>query len=58
MGQATRTTKLSLNLGKRQEGGANTGKLAYLEATVAILDQARAFYVAFSWPSGTNSLSE
>jgi Putative transposase DNA-binding domain len=47
MGQATRTTKLSLDLDKRQEGGANTRKRAYLEATVAILDQARAFYVAF-----------
>ncbi len=47
MGQAIRTTKLSLDLGGRTQGGANTGKRAYLEATGAILDQARAFYVAF-----------
>ncbi len=47
MGQATRTTKMPLDLGKRTQGGANTGKRAYLEATAAILDAARAFYVAF-----------
>jgi hypothetical protein len=47
MGQATHTTKLSLNLGKREEGGANTGKRAYLEATAAVLNQARAFYLDF-----------
>jgi putative transposase len=47
MGQATRTTKLLLDLGKREEGGANTGKRAYLEATGAILNQARAFYLDF-----------
>jgi putative transposase len=47
MGQATRTTKLSLDLGKREEGGANTGKRAYLDATGAILNQARAFYLDF-----------
>src|SRR6266567_2971653 len=42
MGQATRTTKLLLDLGKREEGGANTGKRAYLEATGEILNQAHA----------------
>ena len=47
MGQATRTTKLPLDFGKRRQGGANTGKRAYLEATVWVLDAARAFYVAF-----------
>lgn len=47
MGQATRTTRLSLDLGKREEGGANTGKRAYLDATGAILNQARAFYLDF-----------
>jgi putative transposase len=47
MGQATRTTKLPLDLVKRTQGGANTGKRAYLEATVRVLDAARAFYVAF-----------
>jgi len=47
MGQATRTTKLSLNLGKREEGGANSGKRAYLDATAAALNQARAFYLDF-----------
>ncbi len=47
MGQATRTTKLPLDLGKQTQGGANTGKRAYLEETVEILNAARAFYVAF-----------
>jgi len=47
MGQATRTTKLLLELGARAEGGANTGKRAYLEETAKLLDRARAFYMAF-----------
>lgn len=47
MGQATRTTKLPLDLGKRAEGGANSGKRAYLEATADVLTQARAFYLDF-----------
>ena len=47
MGQATRTTKLLLDVGKREEGGANTSKRAYLAATAEILDQARAFYLVF-----------
>jgi hypothetical protein len=47
MGQATRTTKLLLDLGKRQEGGANSQKRAALEATCAVLNAARAFYLDF-----------
>ncbi len=47
MGQAKRTTKLFFDVGKREEGGANSGKRAYLEATGAILTQARAFYLDF-----------
>src|SRR6266481_6532341 len=47
MGQATRTTKLFLDLGNREEGGANSGKRAYLEDTARLLDAARAFYVTF-----------
>ena len=47
MGQATRTTKLFLDLENREEGGANSGKRAYLEETARLLDAARAFYVAF-----------
>src|SRR5436305_87895 len=47
MGQTIRTTKLTLDLGKHTQGGANTGERAYLEATVQVLDAARAFYLAF-----------
>src|SRR5215469_18160848 len=47
MGQATRTTKLSLDLGKRGQGGANVGKQAALAATVEVLERARAFYLDF-----------
>jgi hypothetical protein len=47
MGQASRTTKLLLDLGKRVQGGANSEKRAALEETVRLLDVARAFYVAF-----------
>jgi len=47
MGQASRTTKLLLDLSDRESGGANTGKRAYLEETARILDTARAFYIAF-----------
>ena len=43
MGQATRTTKLSLSLDKRDQGGANCEKHALLDATV----QARTFYIDF-----------
>src|SRR5215469_15072713 len=47
MGQATRTTKLSLDLGKRGQGGANVGKQTALAATVEVLERARAFYLDF-----------
>ena len=47
MGQATRTTKLLLDLGQRRQGGANTGKRAFLAETVAQLTAARAFYIDF-----------
>ena len=47
MGQAIRTTKLLLDLDTRTHRGANTGKRTSLEATVQVLDAARAFYVAF-----------
>ncbi len=47
MGKATRTTKLFLDLGNREEGGANSGKRTYLEETARLLDAARAFYIAF-----------
>jgi putative transposase len=47
MGQATRTTKLLLDLSKPEQGGANSGKRVYLEATVQVLNAARAFYIAF-----------
>ncbi len=47
MGQATRTTKLLLDLGKRRQGGANTGKRAFLTETVTMLTAARAFYIDF-----------
>jgi len=47
MGQASRTTKLLLDLDDRAEGGANRAKRAYLEETAKLLDRARTFYVAF-----------
>ena len=47
MGQATRTTKLPLDLSQRTQGGANADKRAFLEATVQVLNAARAFYVNF-----------
>src|SRR5712671_757298 len=47
MGQASRTTKLLLDLNDRRAGGANTSKRAYLEETAKLLNAARAFYVAF-----------
>jgi hypothetical protein len=47
MGQATRTTKLLLDLSKRKEGGTNTDKRAALSATVEVLNAARAFYIDF-----------
>jgi putative resolvase len=47
MGQATRTTKLLLDLGARAQGGAKTGKRTYLEATAALLNEARSSYLDF-----------
>jgi hypothetical protein len=47
MGQAMRSTKLRLDLGKRTQGGANTEKQAALDATVEQLTAARAFYIDF-----------
>jgi putative transposase len=47
MGQASRTTKLLLDLGKRDQGGANSQKRAALLATEEVLNQARAFYLDF-----------
>jgi transposase len=47
MGQAMRTTKLLLDLGARDQGGVNTGKRTFLEATAALLNKARAFYLDF-----------
>lgn len=47
MGQATRTTKLSISLDKRDQGGANCEKHALLDATVQVLTQARTFYIDF-----------
>jgi hypothetical protein len=42
MGQASRTTKVLLDLGKRAQGGANTEKRAALDATSEVLTAARA----------------
>jgi len=47
MGQASRTTKLLLDLGNRTKGGADTEKRAALAATCEVLTQARAFYLEF-----------
>ena len=47
MGQAKRTTKLLLDLGKRTQGGANTGKRVYLDETAQVLNQGRGFYIKF-----------
>lgn len=47
MGQTARTTKLLLDLSARDQGGANSHKRRYLEATVALLNAARVFYLEF-----------
>src|SRR5258708_3660022 len=47
MGQTARTTKLLLNLSEREQGGANREKRQCLDATVALLDTARRFYLDF-----------
>src|SRR5712692_7557704 len=47
MGQTARTTKLLLDLSGRVQGGANQEKRRSLDATVAVLDAARRFYLDF-----------
>src|SRR5215470_12555218 len=47
MGQTARTTILLLDLSPRAQGGTNTGKRHALEATVALLNRARRFYLDF-----------
>jgi putative transposase len=47
IGQATRTTKLLLDLGERTQGGANSEKRAALAATAEVLTAARDFYIDF-----------
>jgi putative transposase len=47
MGQASRTTKVLLAVGKRKDGGANTEKRAAPDATAAVLTSAHAFYLDF-----------
>lgn len=47
MGEAKRTTKLSLKFDSRREGGTNTGKREYLETTKKELNKAREFYTDF-----------
>ncbi len=47
MGQAERTTKLRLDLGEREQGGANQEKRKYLEETASLLNAARTFYLDF-----------
>ncbi len=47
MGQTARTTKLLLDLAKREQGGTNAHKRRSLEETVTILDAARRFYLDF-----------
>ena len=47
MGQATRTTKLQLDLGKRQSGGHNSQKRTHLDMTSKVLNEGRAFYLEF-----------
>src|SRR5215468_484716 len=47
MGQATRTTRLLLDLAPRDQGGVNPGKRSALDETVRLLTTARAFSLAF-----------
>ena len=58
MGQATRTTKLLLDLSARRQGGANTEKRAALDATAEVLNAARADLALTSfWCMPTSSAS-
>ena len=55
MGQASRTTKLLLDLGNRTRGGANTEKRAALDATREVLNRARADLTSiFFWRMPTS----
>ncbi len=55
MGQSTHTTKFSLSLDKRDQGGANCEKRALLGATVQVLTQARTDLTSTSfWPMPTS----
>jgi hypothetical protein len=47
VGQTARTTKLLLDFSEREKGGANREKRQALDATVALLNEARRFYLAF-----------
>ncbi len=47
MGQTARTTKLLLDVSPRKQGGTNAGKREHLASTVALLNAARQFYLAF-----------
>jgi hypothetical protein len=47
MGKATRTTKLLLNFDSRANKGMNSVKRGYLDTTITLLNQARAFYIDF-----------
>ena len=55
MGQAERTTKLRLDLGEREQGGANHVKRTYLEETASLLNAARRFYLDFFLAHSGNS---
>src|SRR5258708_14591796 len=57
MGQATRTTKLLLDLSARRQGEANTEKRPALGATAEVLTAGRAFYIDFFLAHG-DKLSE
>lgn len=47
MARVKRTTKLQIDLGPRDKGGANTGKREHLELTRNVLNGVREFYTAF-----------
>lgn len=47
MGLSKRTTKLSINIDNKKDGGTNTNKKNYLFATKDLLNKARVFYTDF-----------
>lgn len=53
MGESKRTTKLTIDLGRKEKGGANPGKQDLLERTAEILNEARAFYITFFLAHGS-----